>query len=88
MRIGLFLTAVLAGVILQAADVPVEGFFNLRNWRANRKGAAAAWKPVKENGKITAIKLSHPGIATCEISRYNYPVDGGNDLVQHALKLL
>lgn len=80
MRIGSFLTAVLAGVILQAADVPVEGFFNLRNWRANRKGAAAAWKPVKENGKVTAIKLSHPGIATCEISRYNYPVDGGNDL--------
>ena len=76
----MFLTAVLAGIVLQAADVPVKGFFNVRNWRPDRAGATKSWQLVKEDGKVVAVKLSHPGIANIEIYRNNYPIDDGKDL--------
>ena len=80
MKITRFLTAMLAGIALQAADIPVKGFFNERNWRADRIRAPKPWQWVKENDKVVAIKISHPGIIHCEVFRSNYPIDNGKDL--------
>ncbi len=70
----LFAAAAAAGFLLAANEVPLKGFSDLRCWR--RQSSA---QPVKENGKIVAVKFL-PGTASCGLGNVGYPMDGGKDI--------
>ena len=63
-----------AGVV--CADAVVADFLSEANWRRSRvKGSYAA---VKENGKVSAIKVNGPNVVS--FGSRIYPMDGGKDI--------